>query len=354
MGLNYIGSKYSILNFIDESIQAVIGNNRQKTFCDLFAGSGAVGNYFKNKGYSVIANDLQYYSYVINKNKIGNHKTLLFRKLTPEIRELKNSRPVDRQQIVCDYLNALKGIKGFIYQNYSPTGSHDQRKYFSDENSKKCDAIRQQIEKWYEQAQINDNEYFFLVSSLLESIDQYANTACIYGAFLKEFKKTAKSSLILQPAKFTHHDAEHQIYNEDANTLVKEKKIKADICYLDPPYNHRQYSTNYHMLETIALYDNPTIRGVTGLRNQEKKSDYCSRIAVLTTFEDLIDNIDANYIFLSYNNEGLMNFDDIQDIMSKRGEYKVFRQKHRRYKADNGRFNKADATEEYLHAVVCT
>src|SRR3989339_261222 len=87
--MNYIGSKLSLLKFLEESINKVVDKNCD-TFCDLFAGTGIVGRYFKTKGYKIIANDIQYYSYVLNRHYIGNHKELSFSKLVKEIFELEN------------------------------------------------------------------------------------------------------------------------------------------------------------------------------------------------------------------------------------------------------------------------
>ena len=353
MRLNYIGSKYSLLDFLEESIDTVVGGGH-KVFCDLFAGTGAVGEHFKKKGYSVIANDLQYYSYVVNKQRIENHTMPLFLGLRDIIPNLSKTPKKGRGEVVCTYLNNEKGIKGFIFKNYSLGGTKhtdNQRQYFSDETSMRCDAIRQRVEQWRREKKITSGEYYFLLSSLLESVDQYANTASVYGSFLKKLKRRAAQKFVLQPSVLTVNDQEHKVYNEDINTLVK--KIEGDIVYLDPPYNHRQYSANYHILETIALYDNPAIRGKTGLRENEAKSLYCSREKVSVAFEDLIDNINAKYIFLSYNNEGLMSLATIRRIMSKRGEYGVFTKTYKRYKADSNRYNKTDRTKEYLHYVIC-
>jgi adenine-specific DNA-methyltransferase len=112
--------------------------------------------------------------------------------------------------------------------------------YFTDENAKKCDAIRQKIENWKSERKITEDEYYFLLASLIESIDKVANTASVYGAFLKKFKKSALNSLILQPAEFYLNDKEHKVFNEDINQLIL--KTSHDVVYLDPPYNHRQYS----------------------------------------------------------------------------------------------------------------
>lgn len=353
--MNYIGSKLSLLEFLEDSIKKVAKKDCH-VFCDLFAGTGIVGSYFKRKGFKVIANDIQYYSYVLNRHYIQNHKQLEFKGLFTLMANLKKTDIKDRKNIVLAYLNILKGKKGFIYNNYCLGGTKDKdepRLYFSDENGLKCDSIRQKIETWKNNKVINENEYYFLLASLVESIDKYANTASVYGAFLKNLKKSALKSFILKPAELIVNDQEHEVYNEDINSVVK--KIKGDILYLDPPYNQRQYASNYHMLETIAKYDNPKIHGKTGLREYEKqKSSYCSKNQVKQSFKDLIINADVKYIFLSYNNEGLMSADDIKEVMSLRGKYGYFTKEYSRFKADKNREYKAEKTVEYLHYVVCS
>jgi len=354
--MNYIGSKLSLLEFLEESINKVVDKNCD-TFCDLFAGTGIVGRYFKKRGYKIIANDIQYYSYVLNRHYIGNHKELGFSKLVKEIPELKNIKLDDKKSFVCSYLSDISGVKGFIYNNYcvgGTTNKNEERQYFSDKNGMRCDAIRQKIEKWKTENLVSDDEYYFLITSLLESIDKYANTASVYGAFLKKLKKTAQNNLILKPAQLIINDQEHEVFNEDVNVVAD--KINGDILYLDPPYNHRQYATNYHLLETIAKYDNPEIHGKTGLRDyQKQKSLYCSRAKVKNAFKDLISKAKVKYIFLSYNNEGLMTLDDIKEIMSLRGKYGHFTKDYNRFKADKteNRDYKATKTVEYLHYVVC-
>jgi len=355
--MNYIGSKLSLLGFLEESIKKVVDEDCN-TFCDLFAGTGIVGSHFKRKGFKIVANDIQYYSYVLNRHYIGNHKELTFSKLIKEIPELKKTETKTRKNVVCSYLSNLKPVKGYIYKNYCPGGtkySAEPRQYFSDENGMLCDAIRQKIENWRERDLISENEYYFLVTSLIESIDKYANTASVYGAFLKKLKKTARNSLVLKPAELIINEQDHEVYNDDINEIVG--KVKGDILYLDPPYNHRQYATNYHILETIAKYDKPRTHGKTGLRDYKKqKSLYCSRTQVKGAFRDLILKAKAKYIFLSYNNEGLMTSGDIKEIMGLRGKYGYFTKEYGRFKADKSenRNFRAEKTTEYLHYVVCS
>jgi len=252
-----------------------------------------------------------------------------------------------------DYLNNLKWKQGFIYKNYSAWWTKWQefeRMYFSDENAKKCDAIRIKIEEWKNKNMINEDEYYFLLASLLESIDKVANTASVYGAFLKKLKKSAQNLMILKPAEFYLNDNEHIVYNSDINELIQ--NTNHEVVYLDPPYNHRQYSWNYHLLETIAKYDNPKIKGKTWMRDcSTQKSDYCKRQEVKNSFKELIKNIDAKYVFMSYNCEWLLSHQEIKEIMETRWKYGVFTKEYRRFKAGKDRNFKKDSVLEYLHYV---
>lgn len=351
--MNYIGSKLSLLNFITDSIRKVASESAN-TFADVFSGTGAVGVFFKQLGFSVIANDVQFYSYVLNRHYIGNHRELKFSGLRKLI-DFNAVNVAARRELVCKYLMQLSGKSGFIYQNYADGGTRQQefpRLYFSDENAQKCDAIREQIQLWQQAKMITEDEYFFLLTSLLEAIDKRANTASVYGAFLKKLKKSALKPLELLPAKLFCNDQEHRIYNKNANDLIRE--ISADILYLDPPYNERQYCANYHLLETIARNDQPKIFGKTGLRDyQKQKSKYCAKNLAQREMADLVTNANAKYIFLSYNNEGLLTLDEIKDILSTRGKYGCFTHAYNRFKADNKREYIADTTTEYLHYCIC-
>lgn len=340
--MNYIGSKLSLLSFIDLVVEN-LGLSGDIVFCDIFAGTGAVSKYFKNKGYKIISNDIQNYSYVTIKHLIGNNLELKFKKLCS-----KGISPFY-------YLNSLSGKEGFIYNNYSAGGtkySEYNRLYFTDENSKKIDAIRIQIENWKNEELININEYNHLISSLIESADKVANTASVYEAFLKKIKKSAQKELVLTPIETITSNIEHEIFNEDANKLIR--KIEGDILYLDPPYNTRKYNTNYHILETISLYDNPPIKGITGVRiDDSKKSLYCSKREAKEALDDLIKNAKFKYILLSYNNEGIISINDIQDIMSKYGGYTSYKKEYKRFKADkdSNRKHKEGAVYEYIHCL---
>lgn len=327
--MNYIGSKYKLSDFISSSVKSIVGDDlSDKIFCDLFAGTGIVGRNFKKEVKKVISNDMEFYSYVLNKNYIENHEFL-------------------DNEIYIKELNETNGEEGFIFNEYSENGKAN-RLYFSEHNGKKIDAIRTKIEFWKTEKKISSALYYFLLASLIESADKVANTASVYGAFLKKIKKTAQKELILEPAIFEINSHSHEVYNEDSNLLIK--KIEGDILYLDPPYNAREYGANYHLLNTIAKYDNFTPKGKTGLRVYSK-SAFCKKKEVEKSFDDLIKNANFKYIFLSYNNEGIMSSETIKKILSNYGKYDLLTTEYQRFRADKkeNRNHKASSTTEYLH-----
>jgi len=344
--MNYIGSKIKLLPFIENSINKVIDKDC-KIFCDLFSGTGSVGAHFKKKGFKIIANDIQYYSYVLNRQLITNHTQLEFNNLIEQLPQLKNISIDKRKDLVCNYLTNIEGEEGFIYLNYSPS-KNSERMYLTNENAKKCDAVRMLIEEWKIQKFINEEEYFFLIASLIKSTDLRANVLSVYGAYLKHFKSRAQVDLIIKPYELILNKKSHEVHNEDANELIK--KVKADILYLDPPYNSRQYGSNYHLLETIAKYDAPEIYGKTGLREySEQRSLYCLKEHATKSLKELIANAKAKYIFLSYSNEGIIPQEEIKAIFESKGKYGCFETKYSRYKSDSNRTYTANHTIEYLH-----
>ena len=345
--MNYIGSKLTLLPFLEDVFRQV-ADGSEKVFCDLFAGTGAVGRHFKRLGLQVIANDLQYYAYVLNKAYLEINEPPAFALLHAAYKdEIKTHRSLfnDPLQEALAFINDLPGVAGFITKNYSPVG---ERMYYTVENAQKADAIRMAIESWRSDGLMTEQEYFYVLCSLLEAIDQVANTASVYGAYLKNFKASATKPLRLKPLELARRVQGCRVWNRDANELIQE--ITCDVLYLDPPYNHRQYGANYHVLETIAAYDNPHLKGVTGMRDYPK-SEYCRKDAAARAMEQLIRAARTKHILVSYNDEGVMSLEDIQQILSLRGEPKLFYTEYNRFKADNGREYKKDSTVEYVHYV---
>ena len=327
--MNYIGSKHRLCSWLKQQIHKKVGKDlSNKVFCDIFAGTGAVSKAFKNDVKTIISNDIEYYSFVLNQNAINNHIEIQ-----------------DANLYIQKLNDLVPKTDGFIYQNYC-LGSGSQRCYFSDANAQKIDAIRAKIQEWHVKKIIHDNLYFFLLASLLKSADKIANTTSVYCSFLKELKTVAKQEFILKADDFICTKNSHKVYNQDANELIR--TIRGDILYLDPPYNQRQYGANYHLLNTIALHDNFTPKGKTGLREYHH-SLYSKKSKVHDNLEDLIKNADFRYIFLSYNSEGFLSKKTIQIMMQKYGKYSFTKKEYKKFHTLETEDNRAEKTYEYLH-----
>ncbi|PIP79102.1 MAG: hypothetical protein COW85_02345 [Ignavibacteria bacterium CG22_combo_CG10-13_8_21_14_all_37_15] len=343
--MRYYGAKSKLLPFIEQAVMRT-GVNGKSNFVDLFAGTSAVGGHFKKLGYTVISNDTLEFSYAIAKTYIETNNEPTFKKLKSYLK-LK-----DDNKILFEYLNKIKERKkGFIFENYSPNGG---RKYFSDENALKIDTYRYLFEEWKNIGKVTELEYYYLITALLNGVNLVSNVSGTYAAYLKTWDKRALNTLKLEQIEIIPSENKNKVYKRDANELIKE--IHPDILYLDPPYNNRQYASNYFILELIAegWFDKkPTIYGETGMREYDhQKSKYCSKSSALNTLEDLILNsLKAQYIILSYNNEGVIPQSEIQKVLSNVGTVETLTENHKRYKSINQTVNDPQLTLEFLYVV---
>ena len=298
--MRYIGSKLKLLSFIEDTITDFLQEDiSQKVFCDLFSGTGIVAKHFKPKVKFIMANDLEFYSYVVNKDMLE-----------------RNEQSV--QSVA--YLNDIIGTHGFITEEYAL-----KRMYFTVENAMKIDGIREEIRK------LNGDMHWYALSALLQVADKVSNTTGMYSAYLKYIKESTIKPLMLED--FPVPTGEGVVYQQDANELIG--KVFGDILYLDPPYNHRQYGSNYHILNTIARGVSFVPKGISGLPPEYNKSLYCSKRQAKDALYDVIQNANFPFIFLSYNNEGIISTQEIQDMFSRFGTYKQYEKEHQRYKSNN-------------------
>lgn len=276
-------------------------------FADIFAGTGCVGDYFKNR-YKIISNDFLYYSYVMNCAKLQN----------PAMPEFKKLKQYAGTEDIFLWLNSLcfkADDSYFFFQNYSPKG---ERMFFTEENAIKIDGIRLKIEALYLDGIIEKKEYYFLLASMMESITKVSNTSGTYEAFLKFWDSRAEKNFEIQPLEFNEVNlfAQNIIYNQDTNELVRQ--ISGDIVYIDPPYTVTQYISAYHMLETLVKYDYPPIKGVGGKRNRgDKNSLYAQKTKAKTIFEDLFRQIQFKHVLVSYSNQGVVALDELCELASR-------------------------------------
>lgn len=334
--MRYIGNKENIL----DKIYSILRENGVEgdSFFDFFSGTTSAARYYKKMGYRVFSSDFLYLSFCLQKAYIENNRAPLFGRLLPTLPSVRCASffASPLEQVVA-YLNTVSPVEGFIYKNYTPEGTAEldrPRMYFSSENGKVIDAIRIQIEKWKIEELITDSEYYILLACLIETVSFYANVAGVYAAFQKKWDPRAIKPLTLRPIEIINNDRDNEVYN--ANSLDLVPGIDVDILYVDPPYNGRQYLPNYHLLETIAKYDSPSIHGVTGMRDYEsKKSSFCNAKTALQGIDYIASSAKFKNLVLSYNSEGIMNKADIMSTLSKYGTVKLEEFEYLRFKSNN-------------------
>lgn len=303
--MRYIGNKAKLLKEIDKLLEKKEIKKEGLTFCDIFSGTATVGDYY-NGFYKIIANDLLDFSYEFSKGLLLGYKAK-FKKL--------GFNPFEYFENA-DY---SKYSKGFCYNTFSPNGG---RQYFSDENAKYIDFIRDTIDNWYSSKKITSEEKSYLLMCLLESISKVSNVAGVYSAYLKIWDSRAIKKMNFVPIEVKSTKYENKIYCKDANELIK--NISGDILYLDPPYTSTQYNSQYHVLETIIRNDKPKTHGVGAHRDNDRLSKWCKKGEVEFEFERIIKNAQFKYIVFSYSDKGIMSPKFIESVMKRYGKSETF------------------------------
>lgn len=324
----YLGNKYKLLPFIKSVVEAEC--REIHTVADIFAGTGAVSSAFADK--TLITNDLMYSNYICNYAWFG-------------------AEPYEPRKIidqVVRYNGKINPGENYMTRNFADT-------YFSKRDCARIGYIREDIERNYKRGNLNRRERAILITSLLYAMDRIAVTCGHYDAYRKGAKFEGSLELCV-PLAEVHNNPQNQCFNEDANNLVK--RTEADLVYIDPPYNSRQYCDTYHLLENVARWEKPEVFGVAKKMDRSgMKSRYCTTGAT-KAFETLIQDIKARYILLSYNNmaekgngrsNAKISDDDIMRILGRKGEVKVFEESYKAFTT-----GKSDLPENAERLFLCT
>ena len=325
----FLGNKYKLLPFITRVVEAECEN--VNTVADIFAGTGAVASAFTDK--KLITNDIMYSNYICHLAWFG-------------------AEPYSQEKVINliqQYNDMRTEHDNYMSENFADT-------YFSLEDCRKIGYIRQDIEDKYVQGELNARERALLITSLLYAMDRIANTCGHYDAYRRgtQFEKRLELSVPQTEACLNENNI---CFNMDTNELVKE--IEADLVYIDPPYNSRQYCDAYHLLENVARWQKPEVFGVARKMDRSSlKSDYCTQKAA-EAFEELINTIHAKYIILSYNNmaekgndrsNAKISDDDIMRILQKKGMVKIFAEDYRTFSAGKSNIQE---NQERLFLCIC-
>ncbi|MBI1858948.1 MAG: DNA adenine methylase [Candidatus Melainabacteria bacterium] len=347
----YIGNKRKLLPLIFEAISQT--GIKQGIFADFFSGSGVVSRLAKKSGFKVIANDWEPYSYFYNHAYIEQNNY-------PSFKE------VDGIEKAYGYLNGLKGLHGYISEYYCPEDDLNpnvkkERMFFTHHNGMRIDAIREKINEWEKKGKINLHEKSILLASLIYSASYVSNTSGVFKGFHNGWggqTSTALyrilSSLTLVPPVLLNNKNKNKVYKTDAQTLSLELRnsSKINIAYLDPPYNQHPYGSNYHILNTISLWDKPEINKcilVNGKKTNksairtdwrtERRSPYNHKPEATAALENLIKTINSDYILLSYSTDGHINLKDILEIFAMNGKLSMVTKTYKRYRVSTQRMS---------------
>lgn len=354
----YIGSKRKLLPLIAEAI-AVTGRT-SGVFLDLFSGSGAVSRLAKLAGYRVISNDWEPYTQIINRAFIEANSAPRFARL-------------GGMESAFAFLNSLEGVKGYIATHYCPEDDENydvgrERMFYTQRNGRRIDAVREQIALWVAEGAVDPLEEAVLLSPLIYQAAYCSNTSGVFKGFHNGWggaTRTAwyriRSLLTLTPPIFHDNGAANTVIREDARDAAD--AFECDIAYLDPPYNQHQYGANYHLLNTVALWDKPPINpriSDDGTRDKAairedwralRRSEYCYRSTALAAFSDLVGRLRAAHILVSYSTDGIIPAPDLLGALGECGRLTVLPRRYKRYRVSRQRPSPRPSTVEFVAVV---
>lgn len=297
MTFRYIGSKARLV----EQITEFIGEPKADSyFIDAFCGTGVVAESAAKLGWNIRVND-NLLSAVLSSGA----------RLTSE--DQANFLLLGGYEAVIDKLNNVTPKKGFMWKEYSPASFDTcgvERRYFTELNAQKIDAIRSLISEWSESNMISEIEERLLIADLFSALNRVANIAGTFGCFLSKWTRQSENDINMCCRVLKKNNIIVETSVSDVFDIVNREQ---DLVYLDPPYTKRQYASYYHILETIAWGDEPIVSGVCGLRPwKELASDFCYKTRALNTLIGLVKHLNAKNILISYSSEGHIAMDDMK------------------------------------------
>ena len=351
--ITYIGNKRALLPLIGKALERVesrLGKNKLRVL-DAFAGSGVVSRYLKQYASYLASNDLELYAFIIGKCYLSNVSETNFESLR------------ESHSYLLSHVDEWISDKGIIRRLYAPRDDEnirpEDRVFYTCRNARLLDAYRQMI------GTLPEWQRPFFLAPLLSEASIHANTAGVFKGFYKDAKTkigqfggTGKDALVrikgdieLPFPVFSRFESDWDMFHEDANALVR-RVGDFDVAYFDPPYNQHPYGSNYFMLNVLATYEEPIgLSKVSGIPNDWNRSLYNKRRHVLDSLRDLFNNTDSRFILLSYNNEGFVSRDEIEEVMSLHGRVETFEQPYNTFRGCRNLRNRNISVTEQLFLV---
>jgi len=355
----YIGNKRKLLGLIGKALKSTGIDPKIGTFFDLFSGSGVVARFAKKAGYRVVANDWEPYAEQINRCYIEQNAPPLF-----------GSRKTYKQ--VVDELNNLPPLEGWVTQHLCPDSDErydikKDRMFYTRINGQRLDSIREKIQRWIDSGTIDDQQAACLIAPLLYQACYTSNTSGVFKGFHNGWGgKTGtalyriRSKLMLSPAIFHDNHRKNQVYRCDAPELAQSCPIKKpSVTYIDPPYNQHPYGSNYHVLNSIALWDKPELpRKINGrtkaaIRTDwrtERRSKYNYKKEALAAYQALLECVKSRWILTSYSTDGNIPLEDLVRAACQTGTTAVFTQSYKRYRVSSQRYSEKPLNIEFILA----
>jgi len=311
MSYRYIGNKTRLAPKLVAEVRSLVPSGA--CVADLMCGTASFSEALRMAGYKVIASDIMTFS--------AHHARIrLLMDSPPKFERLGNTDYAEVQRLLLN----LKPYEGLFFREYSPEGKpkngNKPRQYFTHENAARIDAISSKINEWKDADLISENEHSLLRHDLILAANRTANIAGTYGHFRSKWCNGSNASLKLLPAEFVcGYSTEHEVRQGAVEDIAG--KIKADLCYLDPPYMKRQYAANYHMIETIARGDEPEAVGVSGLRPwRDQYSNFCSKVKIRDSFRAIFSKMNCDQFLISYSEDGLLTEYELRELFGEFGK----------------------------------
>jgi adenine-specific DNA-methyltransferase len=303
--IKYLGSKRRLLDRIVAIIAEIDG---ARSVVDLFSGTSRVGHALKGAGFRVLANDHNAYAHTLATCYVAADREAIEGHATRLIAELQ----------------AVPPAPGYFTQTFC-----EEARFFQPRNGAKVDAIREAIAAKELPAELEA----VLLVSLMEAADRVDSTTGVQMAYLKSWAPRANRPLelrlpdVLPRARHGKGEA-HRLEAVDAAA-----RLRADVVYVDPPYNQHSYLGNYHIWETLVRWDRPEAYGRARKRVdcRARQSPFNSKRRCRAAFAELFAALDAPTLVVSFNNEGFLDRDELLGLLAPWGEVEVIEVDYRRY-----------------------
>ncbi|MFW6138819.1 MAG: DNA adenine methylase [Spirochaetota bacterium] len=370
----YIGNKRKLLPLIYKAVKSCCPNIPPgSTFLDVFAGSGVVSRFARYLGFKVYSNDWEYFTYIINSAYLQTCRKDLpsmysdfggLKEVLEHLNNLPEPSP-SRQYIARYYAPSTADIEKVDFRK--------QRLFYTRPNGLAIDKIRNRIEELYPQTRLDEvkkKEKFLLLALLLYRAATHTNTSGVFKAYHKGFgghnrdaMRRITSPIVLDWPVLVDSTEGAEVFREDSNLLVRSKHFEkegVDIAYIDPPYNQHQYGSNYHLLNTIARWDrivvsneldpNGVLKDKAGIRKDwvATRSKYCYTETALRAFWDLMEGLSARYILVSYSTDGIIPFEHLINICSRKGKVDIVTDRYIKYRGGKQSISRLNRNIEFV------